>query len=349
MDRILTYGLMGIFLLLFAAFVLVGCRYNDKKNTLFDLEDSTVLKGLWCIVVILVHIPDAYQNQIQDMIGSFAYIGVTFFFMTSAYGLKYGMEHKQNYLNHFWLKRLPKLLVPAFLINVIAVISGCIGAGSEFHVLALIQINSWLKVLLLFYLAFWLIFYFSEKFGFHNGLWQDAAVCVFVILCSLTDRLTEFKLTLIWPTESWGFAYGILLACFMPRIKMWMQDRWSIKAILLLVLSGIAGLAYLKFKPVAFYGDYCLKIILGIVLTVFILILTARFQIGNLVSRFLGEISYEVYLLHGVCFTILQNTGIEWNSGVFIWFAIALTIGLAVIVRAVSSRIVNGLYKVIRI
>ncbi|MGM9549914.1 MAG: acyltransferase family protein [Faecousia sp.] len=351
MDSVLTYGLMGFFLASFAALVLVECRYDEHKNTFFDLDDSTVLKGLWCIVVILVHVPAAYQNKVQDMIGSFAYIGVTFFFMTSAYGLKYGAEHKKNYLNGFWIKRLPKLLVPACLINVISVALYSFIAGEKFRILELIHINSWVRVLLLFYLVFWLINYLPEKFGVHHwsGPWRDAAVCAFVIAYSLIGRLTESELALGWPTESLGFVYGILLARFMPEIKVWMQNRWGRKAVLLLALSGIAGLAYLKFKPVAFFGDYCLKIILGIALTALVLILTARFRIGNTVSSFLGGISYEVYLLHGICFTALQSTGIQWNSGVFIWSAIALTIGLSVMVRAAGDRIVNGLYKVIGI
>lgn len=44
-----------------------------------SLEDTTFLKGFWCIIVVLVHVPVAYQNRIQDILGSFAYVGVTFF------------------------------------------------------------------------------------------------------------------------------------------------------------------------------------------------------------------------------------------------------------------------------
>ena len=152
-----TYLVMGIFLLFYVAIAFVGLRKRTEEDTYFGVDDTNVLKGLWCIIIVLVHVPDAYQNRIQDLIGSFAYIGVTFFFMTSAYGLIYGIEHKENYLHNFWRKRLPKLLIPAFLINVLSVLNSTLLGGNDFNPLSLIYINKWVLVLLLFYFAFWIV------------------------------------------------------------------------------------------------------------------------------------------------------------------------------------------------
>lgn len=54
--------------------------------------------------------------------GSFAYIGVTFFFMTSAYGLKVGAKKNPDSTKVFWRRRLPKLLIPMFLVNVLTMV-----------------------------------------------------------------------------------------------------------------------------------------------------------------------------------------------------------------------------------
>lgn len=81
-----------------ACFAVYGIYFNlqSKANkgyiSFFNLTNTTAMRGFWCIIVILVHIPAVYQNRIQDLMGSFAYIGVTFFFMTSAYGLKVGAK-----------------------------------------------------------------------------------------------------------------------------------------------------------------------------------------------------------------------------------------------------------------
>ena len=110
---------MSILLLSLILITIYGAKIEKRKD-FFTFEDTKVLKGIICIIVILVHIPKSFQNPIQDMIGSFAYIGVTFFFLTSSYGLKYKMDNKQDYLNNFWQNRLSKLLVPAIIINIVA-------------------------------------------------------------------------------------------------------------------------------------------------------------------------------------------------------------------------------------
>ena len=111
------------------------------------------MRGIWCLIVILVHILVPYQNRIQDMLGSFSYIGVTFFFMTLAYVLRLGITKDPDNIRHFWRRRLPKLLIPMFLVNIVSLI---------FHVLEvngislgiLMNINGWVQWVLVCYLIF---------------------------------------------------------------------------------------------------------------------------------------------------------------------------------------------------
>lgn len=116
----IDYGIMGG-IIIFLIFILVfKSKYIPNANdNFFDINNSKAIRGFWCLVVILVHIPQDYQNKIQDMIGSFAYIGVTFFFMTSAYGLSIAADKKPDSISRFWRTRLPKLIIPNWLINII--------------------------------------------------------------------------------------------------------------------------------------------------------------------------------------------------------------------------------------
>ncbi len=155
--RMLTYVLMGVLVLALAGTTLWGIKYDPNKNSFMSIEDTTFLRGFWCIIVFLVHVPVAYQNRIQDMLGSFAYIGVTFFFMTSAYGLKWSLEHKPGYMDHFWRRRLPSILIPALIANAFGVIVRGIN-GEAITPLSFLNINAWVKVLLLYYAIFWLIY-----------------------------------------------------------------------------------------------------------------------------------------------------------------------------------------------
>ena len=286
----MTYILMGVFLILYVAVVAAGMKYTSEKHTFFDSHDVCVMKGMFSIIVILVHIPLSYQNRIQDMMGSFAYIGVTFFFMASGFGLKWGMVNKKDYINAFWVKRLPKILLPALFCNFLHVIINVYKGVNNITIWSFLSIDAWVRVLLLYYFLFWLVYYIFHKLNI-EGDFKDIIICLVVVSCSLIDRLTPLKLTLIWPTESLGFAYGIILFHYLDRLKKWSGEGWLAKSGYLILLGGITGSAYLKFKTVEFWGDYCLKIFLGIVLLTLMLHLTVRMIIGNKVNIFLGEIS----------------------------------------------------------
>lgn len=152
----ITYAIMGAILLLLAFLLLYKAEYTEDTNHFFDLTNTTAMRGFWCLIVILVHIPAAYQNRIQDMIGSFAYIGVTFFFMTSAYGLKIGAAKNPDSIKIFWRRRLPKLLVPMLLVNILGMIMS-VAEGKEITWHNLISINAWVLWLLACYFIYWIV------------------------------------------------------------------------------------------------------------------------------------------------------------------------------------------------
>lgn len=69
----MTYAIMGL-VLLFMAFILIyKAKLTKDTSHFFNLTNTTAMRGFWCIIVILVHIPAVYQNRIQDLMGSFAY------------------------------------------------------------------------------------------------------------------------------------------------------------------------------------------------------------------------------------------------------------------------------------
>lgn len=144
-----------------------------------------------------------------------------------------------------------------------------------------------------------------------------------------------------WAPESLGFMYGILLAVFYERIKLWTEKHWMFKCAVMIILGGIVGISYLKFKSVEFYGSYCLKVLLGAILILLILQIIRKVTIGNKVLAFLGSISYDVYLLHRIVFEITAYILSGTNSGLFIWTSVVLTVLLAVLVKMASGIIIR--------
>lgn len=111
------YILTALIPIALALVVLWKSRKADTQDFFMSKDYTTVLKGLCCIIVILVHIPLVHANKLQDGIGSFAYVCVTLFFLMSAYGMSLSMTRKADYMKHFWRNRLAALLVPQLLVN----------------------------------------------------------------------------------------------------------------------------------------------------------------------------------------------------------------------------------------
>ena len=124
-----TYLIMTAIVLFLICELAIGAKYQPDSAHFFDIDNTNAMRGFWCLIVILVHIPAAYQNPIQDMLGSFAYIGVTFFFMTSAYGLSLAQKKNPNSIYSFWRRRLPKLLIPCLVVNVVGLFFNAIVGG----------------------------------------------------------------------------------------------------------------------------------------------------------------------------------------------------------------------------
>lgn len=339
----LTIGMMLLICAVYGITVIYGIEYSDHKNELFGLNETKMLKGLFCILILLVHVPDPYKNKIQDILGSFAYIGVTFFFMTSSFGLKWSIKSKKNYLGSFWMKRLPSILIPALLCCIVGTLMTIV-SGGKWKIVDFINIDDWVKLLLLFYLVFWCAYCIPSKFLKRDipDTVKDTFICFIIVAFSLIDRLTPFKITLIWPAESWGFAYGILLANCFSWYKQFSNKQWMKKSLLFVIMSGLFGILYLKLKEFPFIGDYCLKIILGAVLLVLLLQITRKVSIGNKALGCLGGISFEIYLIHGSVFWMFKRFGIIDDSGCYILTCMIISIFSAAIINSGSRILIKG-------
>lgn len=328
-----TYLTMILIILFLTMTLLMNARYKLNGDHFFDKQNSNAMRGFWCLIVILVHVPVAYQNRIQDMLGSFAYIGVTFFFATSAYGLSIGIRKNPESIRNFWQERLQKLIVPCLLVNLFNIMVGTI-KGTDITMWSFLSINKWVQWLLVCYLIFWIV---------HKcipGGYQDFVICALVMLFSVTIYFCKRWITqTTWCPEVFGFVWGILLSKKKNGFVQWMLKNWILKCCAFCMTAGLLGILYLKFKPVVFWGDYLLKILLGAAIILFMLALNTRIAIGNKVSHFLGSISYEIYLLHGIVFALFSHFVPDMESGMFILASIIMTVGVSALIYSLNSRI----------
>lgn len=294
MDLIIT-----LFIPITLFMVLIWGNKPDKEGTSFFNKDYTrVLKGACCIIVILVHVPVAHGNKLQDALGSFGYIAVTLFFMFSAYGMYFSKQRKNGYLLHFWRNRLSSLLIPMFFINLIEYIH-CLISAEENSPSTLIKVNGWVWVLLQFCILFYVV-ELGEHFKLYKENVSQFLLVVGVVGSSLflyfyNGGLKCNSSELGWCFERLGLVWGLLLLWNFNAIKKLISPNLY-KKILAIFVCLVLGITYLKFKYVFFWGEYLIKIVLGVSIIYLLFLVTYRRKWGNKAAYFLGDISYEVYL-----------------------------------------------------
>lgn len=317
--------------LLMVVVFLWKARKAPKDNPQFMSKPFTdTLKGLCAIIVVMVHFRPEYQNSLQDAMGGFAYVAVTFFFLFSAYGMQWSLAHKPDYLKHFWRGRLVALLLPAILINIAFFCIQSIYMG-ELQVCTLIYANDYVVVLLEYCLLFYLVMQFCRirhitdmKYAY---IFMSAVIIISSLLLYFLTVYVDGRHGTNWCFERYGLIWGLLLFALFPAIKRWTGKATLVKLVAFGFVSAVLGALYIKgAKFTFFWGEYILKISLGLSLIITILLLTRRMQIGNMVTAFLGSISYEIYLSHAWVMYLLANYFPQMQSGVFIIATYAVTI-----------------------
>ena len=326
---------------LFMAIIFIWkSRVTPLDNPQFMNKGFTdTLKGFCAIIVVMVHFRPEYQNPLQDAIGGFAYVAVTFFFLFSAYGMQWSLASKPDYLKAFWRGRLVSLLLPAILINVVFFVIQSFYMG-ELQIKTLVYANDYVIVLLEYCLVFYVVMKYCQVHHVSNLKYAYLLISLIVILSSL---LLYFLTVYVdgrhgtnWCFERYGLIWGLLLFSFFPSIYRWFGNNTLYKLVLAGIVSAVLGILYVKGgKYVFFWGEYLLKIALGLSLLVTILLLTRRLNIGNRITSFLGSISYEIYLSHVWVMYLLAHFFPELGSGVFIIATYCVTIFFSYMIHRV--------------
>lgn len=331
-----------LFLAAFAAIILWQCKYTYNGQDAFSSHSMLSLKGIAAIIVVMVHILPPYQNPVQDAVGSFAYIAVTMFFFASSFGMEYSVTKKgMQYLHDYWRGRLSALLIPMFLVNILAFASAWLrGVSNPYH--NLYVVNNYVIILLEYCLLFYIIRLIQLKLHVKQ-LVGDIILSIAVIASSLLCYKysnTEI-MGLGWPFERFGLIWGLLAFRFKEKIQQLIFRHYFPLLALSFLSSLILGVCYLKFKYIPFWGDYFLKIILGLSVLSLCFIATSKLSVGNSATRFLGRISYPVYLSHVPIMYALSHCLPALSSGTFILLTYTATILLSYAVQSIAQPLIE--------
>jgi membrane-bound acyltransferase YfiQ involved in biofilm formation len=337
----LVYVALPVILLWGAKFS--GKRFNDG---FLSLEQTKAIQGFLAICIMLHHIAQKtcaswIQPQTRivhglDMFVPIGYLLVSVFLFFNGYGVYKSYHTKENYLEGFIKKRILPVVLALYTTTVIFFIARLLvgekmDAKQVILYLTSIQLcnpNTWYVIVLPF---FYLAFYFSFKFIKKDGL-AVLATTAFVVLYMLLG--TKIDHNDYWIRGEWWyncvflFPVGIIFAKFEDKIIPHLKKHyWVYLVAALLLFYPLYIYSGFICNIFGYYGDNWgapdtvfrrrVSLLSQVFLTtefVFtVLLINMKVAFGNKFLKFMGTITLEFYLIHGL---YVELFGWQFDGGV---------------------------------
>ncbi|WP_029320141.1 acyltransferase family protein [Butyrivibrio sp. AE3004] len=339
MGKQLIYSVYFILpvLLLWGAKPAKKGEWNDGLS----LEQTKAFQGFLTICIMLHHIgqktcaswlfPKSRIIPGLEFFVPIGYILVSFFLFFNGYGAYKSFHTKENYLNGFVKKRVLPVVLALYSTTVIFFIARLLvgekmdvpGALLYLSSIKLCNPNTWYVIVLpFFYLAFYFSFMFIKKDGF--AVFSTTA---FVVLYMLLGTRIDHNDYLIRGEWWWNcvhmFPIGIIFAKYenkiIPHLKKyyWVYAIAAVLALYPLYLYSCFAQDFFSYYGENFFApDKVMRRRLTLLSQVLVttdfvfaaLLLGMKVKIGNRFLKFMGTITLEFYLIHGLFVELCDHT-----------------------------------------
>lgn len=322
-----------MFLITIVWVILVFIGIKKEQRDSISKVNMSALRGLAALEIMMGHIGletnsiALYPNRKAGIL----FVGI--FFVLSGYGLVYSFTEKKNYLKGFLVSKLIKILIPAYMIYVLFIILDSVLNKTQIlraiNPLEFVKGTNWYVWEILF---FYLVFYCSYRLL--DGRKADTVVggisVGLILLCYFLQVNNP------WYGSTLCFWAGIMYYRKEEKIKRIFDSR----PYLYLVGAVVLMLSILIFfvDQKGFIGLVCARNLAAIVFSILVLLLLYKYQIGNVVTNWLGKISYEIFLIHPFVIELLRD---RFSSAlVYAWSVIAVTLFWAILTKKIEKWVV---------
>lgn len=314
--------------------------------------NSLTLKAIACVGIV-VHHYSSYQGGVHDnLVNEFftlicGYIAVALFFFLSGYGLMESEKRKRLSAIAFLKRRLSRVYIPFVLTNILLIIALLCVRSYEistrsllFHIFGFELVDSitwFVPVTLLLYLFVLLLS------GLHNRLHK---ACIIAALCVgyIVSAIFLFDIPFYAYVSSPAFPLGYIASIYSEEICKTLKGRFRQ---FIIVFSAIACIlfswAMMGHIPVS---GHLLHGIIGLNCIALLCLVVAIFAGKNyqwLHCKWLGNISYEIYLCHAKVFMVF--IAITGTFATFHPLLLLVILPIAFVVNKVDiylARLING-------
>ena len=322
-----------LLILLLSIFFISRINDNDNIGDYLSVYNSILIKGFLSLSVLFGHL--SYFFKDSNLLMIFQILGRTsvgIFFFLSSYGLTKQYITKENYHVHFLSKRFAKVLIPYLVLSFIYwlyyAVQGNIYNISEIISLLLVGeplvSYSWYIIDILVLYFFFYIFMIVSKSNKKLFLLLNTIVALLLAVV-----LKSLNFGMFWYSSLHMYLIGIVYALYQKKM-----DDFTYKNRFLLFISSIIIIILTIIN-----GDSDIHIsIIQVAYLILIIFLLQNFNIKNTTLSFLGKISMEIYMVHGLIIKIYRYY-ISDNSSATDLLAILF---LTIIISLIFNKLFNS-------
>ncbi len=334
---------------------------------------SKMIRAAACLFIILHHLVQkisVYGNIDRGPINVFndmGYLLTAIFFFYSGYGLLTSFYSKEGYLDTFLIKRLPTILLPFWLINIIDVLisrfaygtrEGVIEVLKDVFGLQLINGNGWFIIeIAVIYLMFYVIFRLVKN--------KDAAL---FLLCIAVLAIIPYAyiqghdpegVKSTWFHGEWwfistaSFVFGTIYARFKDGFDGFIKRHYYPVLFVSFALSLISH--FTAVMCIRFLGYYHTGMTYAVrdgiitliaqnidscVFTLLILVLSMRISLRSRFLKFISGVSLELFLIHGTLLELVFDR-IEAPDGIRFLIVYLVSIAATALIAPVIGFVVK--------
>lgn len=324
-------------------------KYSHVPNGCFDVRTNLPVRGILALLICWHHICLEYSTQ-NDECQQFKLWGgviVSIFFFMSGYGLIISYRSKENYLDGFIKNAIIKLGLPVLTLSVCYIFVCSVGNCCYMSINDIIYIfypylggtvlpKSWFVYeLLILYALFYVVFKnknFSETNKLKAVFVLVAILCCFFVISGYGSN---------WYISTFSFPLGLLYASIESKLKIFLNKKRSnlvFFSILPLIPFPLYFTIYYLYDSIILYPLICLTTPLVLPVSEYYLN-----PINIHILRWLGGISFEIYLIHGAIIKIVAPINNSMSLLMFSFLLFTITIILAFFFNKLHKRIIHYL------
>lgn len=263
---------------------------NPKSEIIFSRNQSALLKGLAILLVIINHLGECFGFP-----GPLGAIGVSMFLMLSGYGLNESFNIKKN-TTGYWHNKFIGVYLPYMFLSIPTIF---IFEGLNFKLLLnnftlyqpYYQYGWYLNILLILYFVFWL------SASIRRTSYRLAVIGVSAIFIFLFYNN-------IGKIQGFSFFLGVILSQY-KSFAIKLRNYW-------MLWIGLGIMSYFLFRCSYFlpYPAWALRMwsVSFFIGNGLCLLFSALFDRKFQILKFIGTISFELYIIHGYYIPVVKQS-----------------------------------------